>query len=337
MKSESMSEAKSLARGPAGSFVFVILALLIAWINSRANAGLPAPPLRGYLYVHDPSTIIPCKNKYYVFYTGQGIISKSSTDEVFWSGGPSVFASAPNWTTNLVPGFTGTFWAPDLMYLNGRYCLYYAVSTFGSQVSAIGLATNPTLDPTDPSYLWTDQGPVITSTNGSAYNTIDPQTVIDASGNPWISFGSYWSGIYVVQLDPLTGLRLSSNSPTYNVAYNSSIEASCVFRHGNYYYLMADWGSCCDGVNSTYNIRMGRSTSITGPYLDRNGVSMVNNGGSLFLQGTGKFTGPGHFAVRSKNGDAMVQLSLLRCRGLCATVCGLWRAGFGFGTLVVVR
>jgi arabinan endo-1,5-alpha-L-arabinosidase len=279
-----------------------MLIFLARFLIAPAGAALQAPPLRGNLGAHDPGSIIKCKDKYYLFLTGQGIASKSSTDKIFWNGGPSVFAHPPNWTTNAAPGFTDTFWAPDIIYLNGRYCLYYAVSTLGSQVSGIGLVTNPTLDPSDPSYLWTDQGPVITSINGSPYNTIDPSVTLDANGNPWLAFGSYWNGIYIVQLDPLTGLRIAPNSPTTRLAYNSSIEASCIFRRGGYYYLMADWGSCCSGVNSTYNIRMGRSTSITGPYLDRNGVNMVNNGGSLFLQGTGKFTGPGHFAILSEGG-----------------------------------
>lgn len=261
-----------------------------------------APVLRGNLGIHDPSTIIKCKNRYYIFGTGQGIISKSSADKLYWAGGPTVFASAPAWTTNAVPGFAGIFWAPDIFYLNGQYRLYYAVSTWGSQVSAIGLATNPTLDPTDPSYHWTDQGPVIQSGNGSPYNTIDPSVMLDAAGNPWMSFGSYWNGIYVVQLEPTTGLRFAPNSPTSRVAWNSSIEASCLFQRGGYYYLFADWGSCCIGVNSTYHIRVGRSTSITGPYLDRNGVDMINAGGTLFLQGTGKFTGPGHVGILSENG-----------------------------------
>ncbi|MEI6075951.1 MAG: LamG-like jellyroll fold domain-containing protein [Verrucomicrobiota bacterium] len=282
--------------------VRLILVAACGLLVATAEAALSAPPLRGNLGAHDPGTIIKCKDKYFLFYTGSGIASKSSTDKIFWAGGPNVFASPPNWTTNAAPGFTTIFWAPDIIYLNGRYCLYYAVSTFGSQVSGIGLVTNPTLDPADAAYLWTDQGPVITSTNGSPYNTIDPSVTLDASGNPWMSFGSYWNGIYMVQLDPATGLRISANSPAYRLAYNSSIEASCTFRHGGYYYLMVNWGSCCSGVNSTYNIRMGRSTNITGPYLDRNGVDMVNNGGSLFLQGTGKFTGPGHFALLAENG-----------------------------------
>jgi arabinan endo-1,5-alpha-L-arabinosidase len=259
-------------------------------------------PLRGFLTAHDPSTMTPCNGRYYIFYTGQGILSKSSADKVFWSPGPAVFTNAPAWTTNAVPGFTGVFWAPDLLYFNSLYHLYYAVSTFGSQVSAIGLVTNPTLDPSDPSYRWTDQGPVITSTNGSPYNTIDPSFTWDNSGNLWMAFGSYWSGIYLVQLDPVSGLRISPSSPTYQLAYNSSIEASYLWRRGGYYYLFANWGSCCSGVNSTYNIRVGRSTSVTGPYLDRNGVSMVNNGGTLFLQASGKYTGPGHVAILSEGG-----------------------------------
>jgi arabinan endo-1,5-alpha-L-arabinosidase len=260
-------------------------------------------PLRGYLAAHDPSTITKCKDRFYLFYTGQGILSKSSADKVFWTPGPAVFSSPPAWTTAAVPGFTGLFWAPDVLFFNNLYHLYYAVSTFGSQVSGIGLVTNPTLDPTDPSYHWTDQGPVITSTNGSPYNTIDPSFTWDNSGNLWMAFGSYWTGIYLVQLDPTSGLRIAPNSPTYQLAYNSSIEASYLWRRGGYYYLFLNWGSCCSGVNSTYNIRVGRSTSITGPYLDRNGINMVNNGGSLFLQGTGKFTGPGHMGIYSEAGS----------------------------------
>ena len=175
-----------------------------------------------------------------------------------------------------VPGFTGNFWAPDISYFNGLYHLYYAVSTFGSQVSAIGLATNPTLDPSDPSYQWTDQGPVIESSNGSPYNCIDPSVTFDTSSNLWMSFGSFWNGIYMVQLDPSTGL-INTSSPgriheAFNTASGDPIEASYLYHHGNYYYLFVNWGTCCAGVNSTYNIRMGRSTNITGPYLDNNGV-----------------------------------------------------------------
>lgn len=274
-------------------FLFVLL------FQTLVRGGTPPSGLRGYLSAHDPSTITPCNGRYYLFSTGQGIPSKSSSDRIFWSAGPRVFTNAPIWTTNLVPGFAGIFWAPDLLFFSNQYHLYYAVSTFGSQVSAIGLATNPTLDPSDPAYHWTDQGMVIQSTNGSPYNTIDPCLTWDFAGNLWLAFGSYWSGIYITQLNPLTGLRIAPNSPTYQLAYNGSIEASYLYRHGGYYYLFVNWGSCCSGVNSTYNIRVGRSASVTGPYLDRNGVNMVSGGGTLFMRASGKFTGPGHVGIFS--------------------------------------
>lgn len=276
--------------------------LLLGWVSGFAQDY----PLRGHLGAHDPSTVVKCKDRYYLFATGQGITSRSSSDKIFWSAGPKVFASPPAWTTNAVPGFTGTFWAPDVLYVSNRYCLYYSVSTFGSQVSAIGLATNPTLDPTDPDYHWTDQGPVITSTNGLAYNTIDPCLAWDAAGKLWLCFGSYWNGIYLTQLDPATGLRITTNSALYRIADSSSIEASYLFRRGNYYYLFCNWGSCCDGVDSTYNIRVGRSASITGPYLDKNGVSMVNGGGTLFMRATGKYAGPGHVGILSEGGTLLL-------------------------------
>jgi beta-xylosidase len=285
-----------------GWFRPILLGVLLG-----SNLSLHAAPsdLRGNLGVHDPSAAILCNGRYYVFYTGQGISSKSSTDLKYWAAGPSVFASPPAWTTSAVPGFTGNFWAPDLTYFNGLYHLYYAVSTFGSQVSAIGLATNPTLDPSDPGYLWTDHGPVIQSTNGYPYNCIDPSVTFDASSNLWMSFGSFWNGIYLVRLNPTNGLLDASPTLTHlaiNTAGGDPIEASYLYHHGNYYYLFANWGTCCAGINSTYNIRMGRSTSITGPYLDRNGVSMVSGGGTLFLKTTGKFIGPGQTGILEDNG-----------------------------------
>ena len=263
--------------------------------------------LRGSLGIHDPSAVIKCNGRYYVFGTGQGIISKSSADKTYWVTGPSVFANAPNWTTNAVPGFAGFFWAPDITFFNGQYYLYYAVSTFGSQVSAIGLATNPTLDPSDPGYQWTDQGPVIQSTTGNAYNCIDPSVTFDVSSNLWMSFGSFWNGIYLVQLDPTTGLRNSTNTTLAHLAFNNAsgdpIEASYLYYHGGYYYVFVNWGTCCAGVNSTYNIRVGRSTTVTGPYLDRNGVNLVSGGGTLFLKTTGKYIGPGQIGILEENGN----------------------------------
>lgn len=257
--------------------------------------------LRGSLEIHDPSTVVKHKDMYYVFGTGRNIVSKQSPDHVYWTNGPSLFAAPPSWTVYAVPGFQDTFWAPDVIYAGGRWCLYYSVSTWGSQVSAIGLATNPTLDSRDPNYRWTDQGMVIQSSVGSPYNTIDPSVLFDAVGNLWMVFGSYWNGIYLVQLDAATGKRIAPNSPTYRLAHHSSIEASNIRRQGEYYYLFVNWGSCCAGVNSTYHIRVGRSRTITGPYVDRDGVNLANGGGSLFMESSGKYSGPGHAAFFTEN------------------------------------
>jgi hypothetical protein len=264
--------------------------------------------LRGSLGIHDPSAVIKCGNLYYVFGTGQGINSKSSADKLYWVTGPDVFANPPSWTSNAVPGFAGDFWAPDISYFNGQYHLYYAVSTFGSQVSAIGVATNPTLDPSDPSYLWTDQGPVIESGSSVNYNAIDPSVTFDSSSNLWMSFGSFWTGIKLIQLNSTTGLRNSTNTTVYSLATDNAasgdpIEASYLYHYDSYFYLFVNWSTCCDGIESTYNIRVGRSANVTGPFLDRNGVNMLASGGTLFLQTTGKYLAPGQIGILDENGS----------------------------------
>ncbi len=297
------------ARAQAGLWVprwCLALVLLEVAVSVRANdVHWPAdrPAIRGHLAAHDPSTVVWCGDRHYVFSTGRGIQSKSSRGLVYWESGPTVFAVPPAWTTAAVPGFDGTFWAPDVILLNGKYHVYYSVSTWGSQVSAIGLATNPTLDARDPAYVWTDHGPVIQSGNGSPYNAIDPSVLQDSSGRLWMAFGSYWKGIYVVELDPATGLPTSSDPTAYRVAYNDSIEAACLYQRAGYSYLFVNWGSCCSGVNSTYHIRVGRSRTPTGPFVDRRGIDLVDRGGTLFLEGTGKHAGPGHVGILSQAGQ----------------------------------
>jgi arabinan endo-1,5-alpha-L-arabinosidase len=286
----------------AFEWTFMASAALLSLCAAQATAASPSTELRGNTSIHDPSTIVKHKNLYHVFGTGRGIISKASPDRINWTNCPPVFRTPPSWTTSSVPGFRDTFWAPDIIYCGGKFYLYYSVSTWGSQVSAIGLATNPSLDPADTNYAWADQGAVIESRVGSPYNTIDPSVALDAEGRLWMAFGSYWNGIYLVELDPATGKRISSNSPTYRLAYNKSIEAAGLARRGDYYYLFVNWGSCCAGVKSTYNIRVGRSANITGPYLDKNGVDLANNGGTLFMEGTGKYVGPGHASLFIENG-----------------------------------
>jgi arabinan endo-1,5-alpha-L-arabinosidase len=273
----------------------------LATVNGIATSA--TAQLTGQLSAHDPSTLIQDGGTYRYFATGNGIVARRSTNMVSWSTGATVFSAPPAWTTAAVPGFTGNFWAPDVAFFDGEYHLYYSVSTFGSQVSAIGLATNPTLDPTSPNYAWTDQGPVIQSTSGSAYNTIDPAIFKDTDGRIWMSFGSFWNGIYMTELDPSTGKRLSTTTAPSWLARKSEIEAPFIFKRDGYYYLFVNWGFCCRGVNSTYNIRVGRSTSVEGPYFDEGGVNMVSGGGSLFLDTEANRIGPGHIGIFSEEGQ----------------------------------
>ncbi|MEJ0091390.1 MAG: arabinan endo-1,5-alpha-L-arabinosidase [Limisphaerales bacterium] len=184
------------------------------------------------------------------------------------------------------------------MKVGDHYLLYYSVSSMGKMTSAIGLATNPTLDPNDPAYHWTDQGIVVRTQEGQAgdaFNAIDPSVFHDTDGSLWLTFGSYWSGIKLVQLDPKTGKRIAPDSKIYSLAYNDSIEASYLCKHDNYYYLFVNWDGCCQSTNSSYNIRIGRSKTITGPYLDKVGADLLHSGGSLFLaRANGPLFGPGH-------------------------------------------
>ncbi len=293
---------------------------LISWSRPGAPANAQTPPTRmsqpdstavlpleqsasRRIVTRDPSTIVKCKDEFWVFYTGRGVPSYHSKDLVHWEQGPPVFQTAPGWVAQAVPENRGMiYWAPDVIRLGDRYLLYYSVSSMGKITSAIALATNPTLDPSDPAYHWTDEGVVVQSREGGNFNTIDPSVFRDDDGSLWLSFGSYWSGIKLVQLNPQTGKRISADSALYPLAYNTSIEASCLYKHGGYYYLFVNWGSCCQGLKSTYNIRIGRSKQITGPYLDKNGVDMLHQGGSLFLGPTGPLVGPGHAGILVENG-----------------------------------
>lgn len=262
--------------------------------------------LTGQLGAHDPSTLVKDGSRYYYFSTGSSatspILSRTSTNLSSWSSGSTVFSTKPAWTTTAVPN-ASNFWAPEISYFAGQYHLYYSVSSFGTQVSAIGMATSPTLNTASPNYAWTDQGPVIQSQAGSSYNTIDPAVFRDTNGAMYMTFGSFWNGIYQVQLNPATGKRLNETASPRRLAATPStqIEAPLLTKHAQFYYLFVNWGLCCQGVNSTYNIRVGRSTSPTGPFTDQNGIDMVSGGGSLFLGTSGNIIGPGQIGVFSEN------------------------------------
>ena len=279
------------------------------------NGNLVRMPFYGTVGLHDPGTMRKEGNSYFIYGDGTGIPGITSTDLRNWSSAPAVFPGGPPaWTTNAVPGGTPNyFWAPDLACFNGLWHMYYAYSQWGTINSVIGVATSPSLT----NAVWTDQGKVVESyypananTDTTAYNCIDPSIYVAANGTVWMSFGSYSSGILVTQIDPTTGLRLNTNSlVATQVANNaaggswgSTEEGSCIYQHGGYWYLFVNWGGCCDLTYSTYNIRVGRSTSPTGPYYDKNGVSLTNSGGTMFLESTARYIGPGHPAIMDDDG-----------------------------------
>ncbi len=245
--------------------------------------------LTGSVGVHDPSITRDGSGPYWVFATGNGIHVKRSSNGLAWADNGQVFGSGLAWWKTYVPGNSGNdVWAPDVRSYNGKWWLYYSISTFGSNTSCIGLASKTgSLSNSG----WTDNGLVIRSTSSNSYNAIDPNLVIDAANQPWLVFGSWWNGIYLTRLDAAT---MKPTGSLTNIARRSGgIEAPHIVYRSGYYYLFVSVGVCCQGVNSTYKIAYGRSSSITGPYLDKNGVNMLSSGGTVLDAGNAQWKGPG--------------------------------------------
>ncbi|MFA9557933.1 arabinan endo-1,5-alpha-L-arabinosidase [Evansella sp. AB-rgal1] len=182
-------------------------------------------------------------------------------------------------------------WAPQVARNGNTFYMYYAVSSFGSNNSAIGVMSTETPGDLDS---WEDLGPVITSQSGMDFNAIDP-SVMEDEGEWWITFGSYWTGIKLQRLDdsmtePIGEVYDLASRP--NVLHNP-IEAPTIFKKDDYYYLITSWDRCCAGLDSTYKITIGRSESITGPYYDKDGVPLMEGGGTIILDSHENETGPG--------------------------------------------
>jgi arabinan endo-1,5-alpha-L-arabinosidase len=277
--------------------------------------------------IHDPSSIIKCGSTYWIFGTGDGIFSLCSNDLISWQAGPTVFAKwgIPSWILTYVPKFEGFYWAPECFYMNGKYYMYYSASQWGTKLSCIGVATNATLDPNDPAYKWVDQGLVVSSNHGSNYNAIDPAVMRDpTTGKIWLTYGSFnVAGIKVTEIDSVTGKikNISSQTSVCNhwVGPNSGDyigEAAYMLYHNGYFYLFVNYGGCCAGINSSYYIIVGRSTSPTGPFLDKNGANLYKvgsaSGGTVVMQhdnsrGTDdRYYGPGCLGYFAENGTEYV-------------------------------
>jgi arabinan endo-1,5-alpha-L-arabinosidase len=249
--------------------------------------------LTGNLGAHDPSAI-ESNGTYYEFQTGLG--AKTSTNLTNWSAAAAPFA-APAWIKSAISGLTD-LWAPDIAYFGGTYHLFYAGSTFGTNKSCIGHATRTSLS----SGSWTDQGSATICSNitttGDNWNAIDPNVIVDTDGTPWLVFGSFWGGIKIIQLDP-TGARVGTTVTGIAARPNNggALEGPFMIRRCGYYYLFTSWDTCCKGASSTYNMRVVRGASITGPFADKAGTAAMQGGGTLVAQGDGTWAGPGGQSV----------------------------------------
>jgi arabinan endo-1,5-alpha-L-arabinosidase len=247
--------------------------------------------LSGNLGTHDP-VLIEADGIWYEFQTGPRILGKTSGDLMNWDGTPSALGAAnPSWVAERVPGATD-LWAPDISFFEGQYHLYYSASTFGSNTSCIGHATRDSL----AMGSWSDQGPVVCSEESDDYNAIDPNVILDEDGTPFLAFGSFWDGIRAIRLT-MQGARADDELHALASRGGGAIEAPFIVRRCSHYYLFVSFDSCCRGADSTYNIRVGRSENVLGPYVDRAGVAMLDGGGTLLVSGNDSWKGPGHNAV----------------------------------------
>lgn len=250
--------------------------------------------LAGLQNAHDPGTITRSGDTYFNFTTGTGIWYSTSKDLVTWTGGPGpVFATYPAWIKNKIPNFAGAFWAPDVIHMNGHYYLYYSVSTFGSSSSAIGVARTASL--TAPA--WQDLGIVVESFGGTTeINAIDAALFRDHDGKVYMSYGSFFGGIGVAEINQSTG-KLAGSVTTILGGGHRDIEAPYITRQGDYYYLFVNRGRCCNGSNSTYYVEVQRATSVRGPYSGTR---------TVLANVDGRFKGPGHVGVLKQDGCQFV-------------------------------
>ena len=249
--------------------------LLSFWLCGVALAQVGEP------YIHDPSTIILCDGKYYTFGTGGGGLI--SEDGWTWHGG----AVRP-----------GGGVAPDVIHIGDRYYMAYAKGgggLAGGHASNVYVMWTRTLDPKSPDFGFKDETIVASSDGVEDCDAIDPAFLLDPTdGRLWLSYGTYFGFIRLVELDPKTGLRMPGNQ-ALDIAIDC--EATAMMYRDGWYYLLGTHGTCCDGPNSTYNIRVGRARSVTGPYVDNMGIPMLKGGGKLVVAANDHLVGPGHFGL----------------------------------------
>jgi len=240
--------------------------------------------LDGQFGIHDPSTVTLCDGKYYTYGTG---------------GNPLVSDDGWTWRRGVTPARTGA--APDVIHIGDRFFMY---------ISGVTMISSKTLDPDSHDYKWEDGGSIAGRESPDDFiNPIDPGAFLDPTdGRFWLTYGSYVGYIRLVELDPKTGKRLHPNEPPKNIGIN--LEATDMIYHDGWYYLLGTRGSCCAGAASGYNIRVGRSRKVSGPFLDNVGVDMIEGGGKLLIGSGDRLIGPGHFGLLNLGDTGAQKFSL---------------------------
>ncbi len=308
-------------------FAVLIIILLVGTSNKSSAQSWPAG-------VHDPSSIIKDGDTYYVYATGNGVLALSSKDLVTWKSdsrlSPFTASDYPAWINTRVPEFAGHFWAPDIIYMNGYYHLYYSCSEWGTMTSTIGCVRTKTLNPDSPDYKWEDLGflGIWSYQPGLALNAIDAAMLRGPDKKVWMIYGSFnEEGIVITEIDTLTGkpYTYAGNLPGKSIAnswtgpnswsYAEGEGGAMIYRDG-YYYLFYNKGGCCSGIASSYYMVMGRSKNPRGPFVDKNGKPMrvvgSPSGGTIVMKHDDsrgqddRYYGPGHFGMFSENGTDYV-------------------------------
>ncbi len=281
---------------------------------TAAPAGNPPTSEVKQIDIHDPA-MAKDGDTYYLYSSGPGITFYSTKDLKTWKLEGRVFPGDPSWAKSVAPKFNGHVWAPDIVQKDGKFYLYYSVSSWGQNGSAIGLTINKTLHPESPDYKWEDQGIVVQSVPGrDLWNGIDSTIMVDEKGTAWMSIGSFWSGIKLFKLDagwkkpaePQEWYAIAKRERSVladdTKAGPAEIEGPFLFKKGDYYYLFTSWGLCAIGKNSTYRMMVGRSKDVRGPYLDKEGKSLAQGGGTPVLTGNKSWAGWGGNSVYTFDG-----------------------------------
>jgi arabinan endo-1,5-alpha-L-arabinosidase len=279
----------------------VVAALLLVPLAAHADEPARAPALVGDTRIHDPS-VIELGGHWASFQTGEegglyqgAVLVKTSPDGITWTKAGAIGKGVPKWTQKALGYKSRNIWAPSVFRRGDTTYLYYSVSSFGLSISTIGLMTNAAFDPVHPGDGWTDQGEVVTSHGRDDFNAIDPYRIDLADGRAFLSYGSYWSGIKLSELDPTTGKLLRPDTPRIALAdrNGAGIEASSILAHAGRFYLFVSFDQCCKAMDSTYRIMVGRADTIAGPYVARDGTPMLRGGATKVQARLDRYIGPG--------------------------------------------